>query len=450
MKSVLVLGAGQSTPFLIEYLLNHAESGGWFVTVGDRDLDTARHRVGQHPRGNAVQVDATDVAMLAALIKQADVVVNLLAPGFQHEVALLCVEHGKHMVSASYQDRRVRDLQRDAQRCGVLILCEIGLDPGIDHMAAMSVIRRVRAQGGRITGFVSYGSGVPAPDSLSNPLKYAVTWNPRNVVMAAESGAQYLIDGKVKIVPPWDVFQRSWVVNVQGVGTMEAYPNRDSLGYQALYGLEDVATMIRGTLRYPGWSETFLQIVRLGLPNETLRVPRLAQRSYRELVEMCLPRGSAGANIEQRAAGHLRISPTGAIMNNLRWLGLFSDETTGVDGETMADAMIDLFSRKLRLGPTERDMVVLVHEVDAVYDQGAKCEVVVSTMIEYGQPGGHTAMSKSVGLPAAIAARLLLGDELPLTGSHIPTHPAIYEPVLDELRSAGITLSETTRPIMDR
>lgn len=447
MKNVLVLGAGQSTPFLIEYLLNHAESGGWFVTVGDRNVSLAQGRINRHPRGNALQIDANDVAMLSGLIKQSDVVVNLLAPMFQHQVALLCVEHGKHMVSASYQDRRVRDLRMDAQRQGILILCEIGLDPGIDHMTAMSLINDVRDKGGRIKGFVSYGSGVPAPDSLSNPIKYAVTWNPRNVVMAAESGAQYLIDGKIKLVPPWDVFQRSWVVNVEGIGSMEAYPNRDSLSYQSLYGLEHAATMIRGTLRYPGWSEMFLQIVRLGLPNETLRVPDLGNRTYAELVEMFLPRGATGADIEQRVAHRLSISPTGAIMDKLRWLGLFSQEKVGIDGETVAEAMIHLLKSKLRLGDNERDMVLLVHELEVEYQESGRREKVVSTMTEYGVPGGHTAMSKTVGLPAAIAVRLLLANELPITGSHIPTHPAIYRPVLDELKSAGLSVTETTRPI---
>lgn len=446
MKNVLVLGAGQSTPFLIDDLLTKAESGGWFVTVGDRNLDLAGRRVARRPRGNAVQVDVTDVAMVTSLIKKADVVINLLAPMFQHQVALLCVEHGKHMISASYRDRRVRELQKDAQRRGILLLCEIGLDPGIDHMTAMSLIDDIRERGGQITGFVSYGSGVPAPDSLSNPLKYAVTWNPRNVVMAAESGAQYLIEGKIKLVPPWDVFQRSWVVEVEGVGTMEAYPNRDSLSYASIYGLDDAKTMIRGTLRYTGWSETFLQIVRLGLPNETLRVPRLAQRSWAELVEMFLPRGVTGADIVQRVANQLRISPTGAIMDKLRWLGLFSDEAVGVECETVAEAMIHLFQKKLRLGPTERDMVVLVHEVDVRFEDGRR-EQLVSTMTEYGVAGGHTAMSKTVGLPAAIAARLLLSDQLPLTGSHIPTHPAVYEPILAELKSSGIKVAHATRPL---
>ncbi|HRX84971.1 MAG TPA: saccharopine dehydrogenase C-terminal domain-containing protein, partial [Phycisphaerae bacterium] len=226
MKHILVLGAGQSSPFLIHHLLQLAERHDWFVTVGDRDAELAAQRLNKHARGQAVAVDANDISLLATLIKKANLVVNLLAPAFQHQIAIECVDLRAHMVSASYRDRNVRELNGEAQRKGVLILNEVGLDPGIDHMSAMKVIDQIRSRGGRITSFVSYGSGVPAPDSCSNPLRYAITWNPRNVVMSSEHGAQYMISGKIKIVPYPDVFARSWPVQVDGICTMEAYPNR--------------------------------------------------------------------------------------------------------------------------------------------------------------------------------------------------------------------------------
>lgn len=444
MKKILVLGAGQSSPFLISYLLEHAEKHGWFVTVADLDINVAAQRIDGHPCGDAIKLNANDMAMLAAQIKKSDVVVNMLAPQFQHMVAWECVQYGTHMISASYRDQQVRDLHADAQRTGVLILCECGLDPGIDHMSAMSLVTDVQHRGGIIEGFLSYGSGIPAPDSLSNPLKYAITWNPRNVVMAAEHGAQYLRTGKIKIVPHWQVFRRSWVVEVEGLGTMEAYPNRDSLSYKQIYGLHDAETMIRGTLRYPGWSETWLQIVRLGLPNEELRIPDLASRTFAEVIEMFIPRNTSGDNLRQRVANHLQISPTGGIMENLHWLGLFSDEPTGVQGETTAEVMSHLLQKKLVLGETERDMVVLVHELHVRYpNENDRREKVVSTMIEYGEPNRFTAMSKTVGLPAAIAAKLLLTDDLPITGSHIPTHAVIYTAILRELSAAGLEFKKT-------
>lgn len=448
MKQILVLGAGQSSPYLIDYLLTKARERDWFVTVGDRDAELAARRVGGHACGDAIGVDANDFTMLAAQIGRSDVVINLLSPAFQHQLAVQCVAHGKHMISASYRDQRVRDLHTEAQRKGSLILTEIGLDPGIDHMSAMRLIERIRQHGGIVKSFVSYGSGVPAPDSPSNPLQYVVTWNPRNVVMAGENGAQYLVDGQIKIVPYPQVFQRSWPVEVDGVGTMEAYPNRDSLSYMATFGLEHVTQMIRGTLRYPGWSEIWRQIVQLGLPNETLRVPRLAERTWAELVEMFLPRHASGANLEQRVASHLGISPTGTIMRKLKWLGLLANKKTGVAGDTAADAMIHLLRTKLALKPGERDMVVLFHELEVAYPQEEnRREKITSTLVAFGEPDGFTAMSKTVGLPAALAASLILDGVIPLTGSHIPTHPSIYEPILAELEKAELSFAEKVEPL---
>lgn len=448
MTHILVLGAGQSSPYLIHYLLEAARKHGWSVTVADRDVKLAAQRVGGHPCGKAVAVDAGKAEETAALIGQAQLVVTLLSPMFQARIAAQCVELGANMISASYCDPAVRKLDAAARAKGLLVLCEIGLDPGIDHMSSMKVIHEIRQRGGRVTSYVSYGSGVPAPDSCSNPLRYVITWNPRNVVMASESGAQYLIDGRIKIIPYYDVFARSWPVQVEGIGTMEAYPNRDSLSYRETYGLEHTHKMIRGTLRHPGFSETWCQIVRLGLPNEKLHIPKLAERNYAELVEMFLPRTAAGATLEERVAFHLKISPTGRIMDNLRWLGLFSTEPVGPVGETMAEAMVALLSRKLALKPGERDMVVLQHELEVEYPQeNGRMEKHVSTLIAYGDPGGFTAMSRTVGQPAALGAELLLTGGLKMTGVQIPTHPDIYTPILTALEKTGLTFSERVTPI---
>ncbi len=442
-RNVLVLGAGQSSPFLIKYLLDNAEENNWFVTVGDRDLKLAQSRVKNHPRGLALRFDINDSEMRKSQISKADVVVNMLAPMFQEMVALECVHHNSHMISVSYEGRRIRDLETDAQRKGLLILTEIGLDPGIDHMAAAAMIDTIREKDGVVKSFESYGGGLPALDSLINPLKYVISWNPRNVVMAGESGAQYLKNGKIKIIPHHYVFLHSWNMEVDGLGVMEAYPNRDSLNYKSLYGFENAETVIRGTLRYPGWSETWFQIVRLGLPNEEQIIPDLKSYSWAELTEMFLPMQASGATIEERTANYLGLSPTGAIMSNLRWLGLFSTEKIGVDVETSTEAMTHLINHKLKLTPEARDMVVLVHRMLVEYPgTGRKRERHTASMIHNGERGGYTAMSKTVGLPAAIVAKLLMRHELPLTGCHIPTHPAIYQPVLKELKEHGIAFTE--------
>ena len=445
MKQILVLGAGQSAPYMISYLLKEAEKYDWFVTVGDLNPALARKCVAGHQKGDGVYFDVNDAVMRRTHVEKSDIVINFLPPKYQYLLALSCTTYGCHMITASYQDDRLRDVEPDAIRKGVLILNEMGLDPGIDHMSAMSMIEKIRSKNGRVVSFKSYGSGLPAPESATNPLRYVITWNARNVVMAGDQGAQYMYKNNIKILPYHEVFQRTWSVDLHGIGTMEAYPNRDSLKYIDLYGLSDVETMIRGTLRYPGWSETWLQVVRLGLSNETMHIPNLSQRTYRNLLDMFLPLHAPGADLEQRVANLLHISPTGKIMDNLRWLGLFSDEKIRSEGDTASDVLIGLLREKLVLDEKGRDMVAIVHELEAVYPGGKKKrEKTTSTFIEYGEPGGFTAIAKTVGLPAAIAAKLVLLGEIPLNGCHIPTHPIIYSKTLAELQKQGFKFVEET------
>ncbi|MCP3904110.1 MAG: saccharopine dehydrogenase [Planctomycetes bacterium] len=448
MKHVLVLGAGQSSPYLIHHLLGLADQEDWFVTVGDVDIECARARVGGHRRGSAIRFDVNDATVRSAQIQHADVVVNMLGPQYQDLVAWDCVSQQRHMISVSYRTQAVRDLDADARREGVLLLFELGLDPGIDHMSTMSMIRGVRDDGGKIVAFCSYGSGIPA-ELDTNPFNYAITWNPRNVVMSSEHGAQYMEDGLIKIVPWHHVFLHTWEVDVPGVGMLEAYPNRDSLSYMESFGLEDVRTMVRGTLRYPGWSETWSTIVRLGLPNEHLRIPDLAERTYREVVEMFLPLSVTGPKVEARVGRFLGVSPTGRIMQNLKWLGLLSEEKTGCDGDTSAAMLVHLLGKKLRLEPGQQDLVVLVHELDVEYPGvSRRPERITSTLVARGEPDGFTAMAKTVGLPTALAVKLLLRGELSLRGSQIPTHPSIYDPILAELASAGLVFEEIASEIV--
>ncbi|MGD2114160.1 MAG: saccharopine dehydrogenase C-terminal domain-containing protein [Acidobacteriota bacterium] len=442
MQKILVLGAGRSSPFLIRRLLERSPERDWFVTVGDVDPELAARRVDGHPRGTAIRFDVNDAGLRATQIEKADLVINMLAPRFQDLVAWDCLAHGRHMLSASYRDSAVRAMEQDAHRQGVLLLCELGLDPGIDHMSAMALIDRLRAEGGRIRRFCSYGGGLPAPETDPNPLGYVITWNPRNVAMAGENGAQYMEDGAVRLVPFHHVFHHTWPVEVEGVGTLEAYPNRDSMPYMESFGLHEVETMIRGSLRYPGWSETWAEIVRLGLPNEQLHVPRLGERSYRELLEMFLPRGHDGQRIEERIARFLGISPTGRILSNLAWLGLFSEEPIGGAATTPAAVLADLLTRRMPLPPDGRDVVILQHELSVEFPHTDRPpERHVSTLVTRGE-GRSTAMARAVGLPTAIAAELVLAGEIALTGSQIPTHSSIYTPVLRELAREGLRFVE--------
>ncbi len=443
MKHILILGAGKSTSYLIAHLLGEAVEQDWFVTVCDRNLATAQQRISAHPRGQAIGLDIDDTAARAALIGKADIVVNMLTRPYQYLIAVDCLNNNAHMLSASYEDIRVRTLETDAHRKNILILNEMGLDPGIDHMTGMAILERIRAAGGFVTSFRSYGSGLPAPEVAAGPLKYSVTWNPRNVLMAGEDGAIFKEDGKIKVLPFHQVFQRTWTVEVDGIGTMEAYPNRDSLGYEHILGLKQNHTIVRGTLRYPGWSETWQYIVHLGLANESLRIPNLREMTYRELTEMFLPAMEGKMKLEQQMANYLGISPTGHIMQNLKWLGLCSKDKIGFDVDTVAGVMIRLMQDKFRLPEGARDMVILVHEIEAVYpNEKNRVEKITDTMIEYGTPNGETAISRTVGLPLAVSTRLILEGRIPLSGCHIPTHPAIYKPVLAELELAGLRSTE--------
>ncbi len=447
MKNVLILGAGQSTPYLIDYMLREAEKHDWFITVCDMNYETAALHVNGHSNGLAIEFDVNDERMRKAQISKSDVVINMLAPTFQYLIALDCLNFGKHMITASYENINIQDLHKDALRKDILILNEMGLDPGIDHMSAISLIHKIKEEGGQIKTFISYGSGLPAPEVESNPLKYCITWNPRNVVMSGESGAQYMENRKVKILSHHALFQRTWSVDVDGIGTLEAYPNRDSIIYRELFKIPNVETMIRGTLRYPGWCETWLQLVKLGYPNENMRIPNLSEFSYSDLVETFLPVNDSGSKIQQRVANFLGINPTGEIMKKLNWLGIFSQDKIKGNPKTAAEVLKDLLIEKMPLPAGARDMVALVHEIEAVYPDKNKKYRITSTLIEFGEPNGFTAIAKTVGLPAAIAAKLLLTDRLPITGCQIPTHPVIYKPVLEELENLGLKFVEKVEEI---
>ena len=449
MKKVVILGAGRSAPFLIRRLVDLGPEQGWETVVADMDLAAAQDRIGGASQARAMTLDATEEPELAAAIKGADVVCNLLAPRFQAAVARHCVEEGAHMVSVSYLSDETRELEGWARDQNVMLLGEMGLDPGIDHMMAMDAVQEVRDQKGKILAFRSFGSGVPAPESMaSNPLHYLITWNPWNVATAGRAGAQYMVDGQIRIVPHRRLFLHTWPVEVEGVGTLEAYPNRDSLSYRDHFDLQDVRTMIRGTLRWPGYCDTWSRIVKLGLTNTSLAIPNLAERSPREVVGMFLPLPVPENRVVEAATLFLELNPTGEVIKNLRFLGLFDQEPSGSPGNTTADMLAHLLEHRLAPEPGASDMVILVHQMDVEYpDRPNLCERVTYTMVETGDALGMSAMAKTVGLPTALAAEMMLRGELQLSGCLLPTHDAIYKPVLAQLKEEGLRFTLTREPL---
>lgn len=451
MKKIVILGAGRSAPYLIRRMVDLAPERGWEVVVADIDVAAAQARIGDASHARAMALDATEEPELAAAIKGAEVVCNLLEPRFQAGVARHCVEEGAHMVSVSYLSEETRELEAWARDQGVMLLGEMGLDPGIDHMMAMDAVEDVRADGGKILSFRSFGSGVPAPDSMSNPLKYLITWNPWNVATAGRAGAQYMVDGQIRIVPHRRLFLHTWPVEVEGVGTLEAYPNRDSLSYRDHFDLQDVRTMIRGTLRWPGYCDTWSRIVKLGLTNTSLAIPNLAERSPREVVGMFLPLPVPENRVVEAAMLFLELNPTGEVIKNLRFLGLFDQEPSGSPGNTAADMLAHLLEHRLAPEPGANDMVILVHQMDVEYpDRPTLCERVTYTMVETGDALGMSAMATTVGLPTALAAEMMLDGQLRLSGCLLPTHDAIYKPVLAKLKKAGLRFTLTRAPLEGR
>jgi len=448
MRRILILGAGRSAPYLIQRLLESAAVHDWQVTVADRDLEYAESRVAGHPNGRSIALDASDEQQMAGWIGTADVVANVLAPAFQGRVARLCVEAGVHMVSVSYLQNETRNLDSWARQRGVLLLAEMGLDPGIDHMMAAEAVRATKNAGGVVRAFRSFGSGVPAPDSLSNPLQYLVTWNPWNVATSGGAGAQYLQGGRIRIVPHHRLFHHTWPVDVEGVGRLEGYPNRDSLSYLKHFGLNGVHTMIRGTLRHPGYCETWSKVVKLGLTNDTIHIPDLGERSPREVVEMFLPIPVPADRVEAATTLFLELNPTSQQMVNLRFLGLFDEEPTGCAGDTAAAMLSHLLETRLAPLPESRDMVTIVHEMEVEYPQSDRAsERQTFTMVEYGEPARMSAMAKTVGLPAAVAIEMLLKGEIDLRGCLLPSHPELCDSILAHLRAEGLEIKETIEPL---
>ena len=437
MKRVLVLGAGLVAGPLVRYLLDQP---GYHLTVASRTLGKAQALVGDHPQGRALAFDITqDGAKLGGLVADADLVVSLLPYIYHVQVAEQCVRHRCHLVTTSYVTEEMQCLDDAARETGVILLNEIGLDPGIDHMSAMRVIGRVHGAGGRIRSFRSYCGGLPAPDANDNPLGYKFSWSPRGVVLAGRNDARYRERGAVVDVPNPRLFATHFVAQVEGLGDLEAYPNRDSLPYIDIYGIPETDTMYRGTLRNLGWCDVMQKLNELGYFSLDQRAD-LAGKTFRQVMANLI--GSEETdNLEADLAAAINVAPNSGVMVALAWLGLLSDEPV-TDRTTLLDVLADQMLTKMPYRASERDMVVLVHEFAATYDD--RHEHITSTLVDFGIPGGDTSMARTVGLPAAIGVRLVLDGGIRLTGVQIPVCPEIYEPVLAELAQLGIDCEEKT------
>jgi saccharopine dehydrogenase-like NADP-dependent oxidoreductase len=435
VKRALLLGAGLVSRPLVRHLLGCDDV---VLTVADRDAAKASDAIGRHPRGRAATVAAADAPSLDALVRDCDLVVSLL-PATEHvAVARAALAHRVPMITTSYVSAEMRELDGEARAAGVLLLNEIGLDPGLDHMSAMRAIRHLAAAGHKLVSFKSCCGGLPAPDANTNPWGYKFSWSPRGVLMAGRNPARWLEDGRVVEVDGAGLFHRVAPYDVPGVGTFEVYPNRDAIAYVATYGLEGVLTMFRGTLRYPGWCETLGAVSRLGLLDVTERGWRTGT-TCREFMEAFAADG--GGPVRARVAERAGLDPSGAVIGRLEWLGLFGSEPIGVTRGAPIDVLCARMQAAMGYAAGERDMIVLRHEFGTIGPDGREAAT-VSTLTSFGDPRGDSAMARTVALPAAVAARLLLDGKIGVTGVRIPVDPEIYDPVLAALVPMGIVFEE--------
>jgi saccharopine dehydrogenase (NADP+, L-glutamate forming) len=440
MKTVLILGAGRSSSALISYLLHEAVREEWRVMVGDLSVEAAAARIEGSTVGLALRFDAGEERASRAAIAQADVVISLLPAMLHPVIASYCLQEGKHLLTASYISPEMRALHPEALGKGLLFLNECGLDPGIDHMSAMAVIDRIKANGGELTSFESFTGGLIVPDTdPDNPWQYKFTWNPRNVVMAGQSTARYLHDGQYKYIPYQQLFKRITHVRVPGYGAYEGYANRDSLSYRETYGLEGVRTLLRGTLRREGFCGAWDVLVQLGCCDDTYAMHGVEDLTHRAFIDAFLE-SDAGVSVEEKLMRRFALVLHGPEMTRLRWSGLLDEQPVGLATGTPAQILEHILNKKWALNPSDKDFIVMWHRFG--YTQGGVAKVLEASLVATGEDSVRTAMAKTVGLPLAIAAKLLLQGKIAACGVLIPISSEFYNPILAELHTLGVTLIE--------
>ena len=446
MQTILILGAGLSSNSLIRYFLDHA-AGQWKVRVGDIDLDKARHSIQDHPSGEPFSFDVTLAEQRKLEIQQSSIVISMLPARMHHLVAETCVETGRNLVTASYLTPAIRSLDAEARRKGIVLMNECGVDPGIDHMSAMQGIRRIQEDNGKLLAFESSTGGLVAPGYENNPWQYKFTWNPRNVVMAGSEGARFLHNGKFKYIPYHKVFQRIETIHVPDLGAFEVYGNRDSLAYRETYGLENLQTMFRGTIRRPGFCEAWDIFVQLGATDDTYVMEDTEHMTCREFINSFMAY-QTDIPIETKLARYMGFSEDSDMMSRLKWLGIFENKKIGVKGLTPAKVLQKILEEKWRLSEGDKDMIVMQHQFD--FMRNGEHIKRLATMVYIGQDSQHTAMSMTVGLPLAMTARRILEGTYTRTGVQLPIDPEIYNPVLAELENYQIRFTEQEMKINQR
>jgi saccharopine dehydrogenase-like NADP-dependent oxidoreductase len=434
MKKVLILGAGMVARPLVQYLLNC----GYELTVADYYEDKAREVIGSTPKGHPIQFDVKDKEKLDTLVAGHDLTVSLIPYVYHTEVAGYCIKHHKNMLTASYVSQEMKELDHKARQAGILILNEMGLDPGIDHMGAKKIIDHVHDSGGTIDEFYSLCGALPAPESADNPFKYKFSWSPVGVLMASNNSAKYKKDGLIVNVSSENLFKDIRRINFGSLGIFEVYPNRDSLPYIDLYGIPEASSVMRGTIRYPGWCDILDMMKALELLSKD--DIKLSNKTYADLMAASVGIQDS-SDIRSKLQNKLNITADSGFLKAMEWLGLFEQKPVNKSKASPFDIVGELMMQKMMLAPEDRDMVLMLHAFRVTTKDGSS-EVIRSKMVDYGTLKTDTAVARTVALPAAIGVRMILENKINLKGVQIPTVAEIYNPVLQELEKLNIRMEE--------
>ncbi|MEJ6792805.1 MAG: saccharopine dehydrogenase C-terminal domain-containing protein [Lacinutrix sp.] len=447
MRNILVIGSGKSASYLIKYLLDKSETENLHITVGDLNIGNASKLTGNHKNATAVTLDVFNDKSREEAVKASDIVISMLPARFHIEVAKDCITFGKNMVTASYVSDEMQALDAQAKNRGLVFMNEIGVDPGIDHMSAMQVIDRIEADGGKLILFESFTGGLVAPESDNNLWNYKFTWNPRNVVLAGQgSAAKFLQEGTYKYIPYNRLFRRTEFLEVDGFGRFEAYANRDSLKYQDIYGLDDVKTLYRGTIRRVGFSRAWNIFAALGMTDDIYTIDDSKNMSYRDFVNSFLPYSSTDS-VEIKFRHALKIDQDDIVWDKLEELDLFSStKMVDLDKATPAQILQKILMDSWTLDPTDKDMIVMYHKFG--YELNGKKHQIDATMVTLGEDQTYTAMAKTVGLPVAIAAMAILNKKITTPGVLRPITKEVYQPILTKLEDFGIIFNEKKVPYL--
>ena len=444
MKKILLVGAGRTAASLVTYLKNFAEEKGWEVTVADQSLELAEQRAGNHSRIKAIKFDVFDDEQRETEVSKSNVVLSLLPEALHIHLVKDCLKHKVHLLTASYISQQMKSFHEDAQGIGVILLNEMGLDPGIDHMETMRIIDEVKQKGGKITSLRSFGGGLVSPQSDDNPWGYKITWNPMNVVTAGMASARYVKNGLLKIVPYNRLFLDTEIVDIPGLGRYEAYPNRDSVKYREIYHIPEIKNVYRGSLRKIGYCSAWNALVKIGLTDNRYIIPDSCTLTYNDFISIYLSKRTDGTTREALLE-LLDESPDSPVMKKIEWLGLLSDKQVKVKNGSPAEILLDLLLEKWKFREDDKDMVILHTEVE--YEFEGNMEKIVSSIVVYGKDSENTAMSATVGLPLAIGADLILDEKIKERGVIIPIYEDIYNPALEKLAELGIKPTEQIKMI---